>query len=238
MGWVLAQPGNTPQGVRSHPAPPPTPDHLPPTYLLPLTTHQTEPNRVEVVGHGSGGLPQCLAAAAASEARLLCFRTLYSTKRVALTLPPSWRQPRDETSHRRWTSCNTEHVLIPGAALLGRAEGRRGGCAPRRRQPAAQVHLLHARWARGARAHPHSRPARHGCNRRGAAGKRDGSGAVVAQLTTTSLYLTSSLFYGAALTVVPLCITYYGRRRTCGWRWRPWRSLARRPSCRACCRRV
>ena len=58
--WVLS---DAPIGSASY-LPPPTSSH-------PLTTtYQADPNRVEVVGHGSGGLPQCLAAAAASEVSL------------------------------------------------------------------------------------------------------------------------------------------------------------------------
>eukprot|EP00964_Phaeocystis_antarctica_P005155 scaffold2807_cov60-Phaeocystis_antarctica.AAC.9 len=68
--------------------------HLPPatsSYHLP-TTYQADPNRVEVVGHGSGGLPQCLAAAAASEARLYLLLSthyrLYLLLSTHYLLPP------------------------------------------------------------------------------------------------------------------------------------------------------
>ena len=58
--WVLS---NAPIGSASYLLPTTSSYHLP-------TTYQADPNRVEVVGHGSGGLPQCLAAAAASEVSL------------------------------------------------------------------------------------------------------------------------------------------------------------------------
>ena len=59
--------------------PQPTTPYLPsPTYHPLPSPCQAEPNRVEVVGYGSGGLPQCLAAAAAPEACLYGYgRTYY-----------------------------------------------------------------------------------------------------------------------------------------------------------------
>ena len=66
--------------------PPPT-DHLPPTTpYRPPTAYQTDLNRVEIVGHGTGGLPQCLTAAAASEARLYLLLTMAILTMDILTL--------------------------------------------------------------------------------------------------------------------------------------------------------